>query len=210
MKRMLTILIGVCIAVNVQAQTWDEWFKQNETQIKYLLEQVAALRMYGNAVKKGYDVVNGGLKNIGRIKEGDLILHQHHLASLLLVKPGVKNSESTGRTISLQAAIMSVYRECKGRIWKDKEFSEEEKVYFTGVLDNVARECKAAGEEALLLISDSHFQMRDDERLKRLQTLSGNLGELYVFAKQFRNNISIAALNRLKEQKGIKKLKSLY
>jgi hypothetical protein len=207
---MLIILIGICIAVNAQAQTWDEWFKQKETQIKYLVEQIAAFRMYGSAVKKGYEVVNGGLQYIGRIKEGDLMLHQDHFISLLLVKPGVKNSEVAGRIISLQAAIMGVYSECKGRIRRDKEFSREEKAYFIGVLDNVAKECKAVGDEVHLLISDSHFQMYDDERVKRLQTLSGNMEELYAFAKQFRNNISIAALNRLKEQKDIKKLKSLY
>jgi hypothetical protein len=210
MKRMLAVLMGICIVVNLQAQTWEEWFKQKETQIRYLVEQVAALRMYGSTVQKGYEVVNGGLKDISLLKKDDLILHQGQFASLLLVKPGVRNSGVVHRFISLHTSIMSIYRECKGRVRRDNEFSKEENAYFTGVLENIVRECKAAGEEALLLISDGQFQMCDGERLKRLQTLSGTMKELYVFLRQFRNNISIAALNRLNELKGIKKLKSLY
>jgi hypothetical protein len=100
MKRMLSVLMGVFIALNVQAQTWDEWFKQKQTGIKYLAEQVAALRMYGSTVKKGYDLVNGGLKDIGRLKKGDLQLHQEHLTTLFIAKPGLQNSEVIRRIIA--------------------------------------------------------------------------------------------------------------
>jgi hypothetical protein len=126
MKRMLSVLMGVFIALNVQAQTLDEWFKQKETAIKYLAEQVAALRLYGSTVKKGYDLVNGRLKDIGRLKESDFQLHQEHLASLFIAKPGVQNSEVIRRIIALQAAMVGVYRECKGKVSRAETFSKEE------------------------------------------------------------------------------------
>jgi hypothetical protein len=34
------------------AQTWSEWFSQKKTQKKYLLEQVAALKIYAGYLKK--------------------------------------------------------------------------------------------------------------------------------------------------------------
>ncbi len=43
MKKMLTILF-VCTAYLGHAQTWDEWFRQKKTKIKYLGQQIAALQ----------------------------------------------------------------------------------------------------------------------------------------------------------------------
>ena len=43
-----------------KAQTFAEWFQQKKTQIKYLTEQIAALEQYGNYVKQGYRIAQGG------------------------------------------------------------------------------------------------------------------------------------------------------
>jgi 3-phenylpropionate/cinnamic acid dioxygenase small subunit len=48
----------------INAQTFDEWFKQKETQIKYLVEQIGALKAYGEVVKRGYDIAHNGLTNV--------------------------------------------------------------------------------------------------------------------------------------------------
>lgn len=209
MKRIVAVLAVLCLALNAGAQTWDEWFHQKRTQIKYLLEQVSALKVYGNAMKKGYDIVDSGLKSIGRLKESDLRLHQDHFASLLTVEQHVKGSEFSRRIVFLTAAIQKLNTECKRKLLKDTEFSSSEKDYFSKVLHNISEESKAIGDEAVLLISDGSYQMTDAERLKRLQALSVNIEDLHVFARHFSNSISIAALTRTKEKKEVKKLKAL-
>lgn len=210
MKKIGAVLAMLCLALNVSAQTWDEWFRQKKTQIRYLVEHVSALKAYGATVKKGYDLVGAGLKNIGQLKESDLTIHQNRFHSLLQVQEGVKGSKLVQRIATLQTTIQKVINECKRKCFKDNEFSSAERDYFFKVLGNISAESKAAGEEAIFLTSDGHFQMTDDERLKRFQSLYGNIEDLYVFVRHFAHSISTAALHRIKEQKEAKKIESLY
>lgn len=47
-------LISLFLApFSVQCQTWDEVFKQKETQKKYLIQQIEAIKMYASYLKKG-------------------------------------------------------------------------------------------------------------------------------------------------------------
>ena len=210
MKRIVAVLAMLCLVLNVNAQTWDEWFRQRKTQIKYLVEQISALRVYGATVKRGYELVDTGLKNIGQLKKSDLNIHRSRFASLLQVREGVKGSELIQRMATLQAAIQKVVNGCKKQRLRAGEFSSAESDYFFKVLGYIATESKAVGDEAVLLTSDGNCQMTDDERLKRLQSLYQNMEELYVFVRHFANNISMAALNRLKERKEAGKIRSLY
>ncbi|WP_121356768.1 hypothetical protein [Flavisolibacter nicotianae] len=210
MKKVMAAMAVLCIALGASAQTWDEWFRQKKTQIKYLVEQLSALRIYGSAVKKGYDLANSGLQTIGHLKESDLALHQEHFTSLLQVKEGVKDSKVLQRMNSLQTAIQRINTECRKRLLNDGEFTTDEKGYFAKVLNNVMKESTAIGQEAVLLTSDGNYQMADDERLKRLQALLISTEDLYVFLRQFRNNLATMALNRMREQIDAQRLRSLY
>jgi hypothetical protein len=210
MKKVMAVMAVLCIALGASAQTWDEWFRQKKTQIRYLVEQVSALRMYGSAVKKGYEVANSGLQNIGQLKESDLALHQEHFASLLQVSKGVKDSKVLQRMISLQTAIQRLNTGCRKQLSKEGEFTTDEKGYFTKVFDNVMKESTAMGQEAVLLTAHGNYQMMDDERLKRLQALLINTEQLYVFLRQFTNCLATMALSRMREQTDAKRLRSLY
>ena len=71
MKRMITVWLLASTAGSLKAQTPDEWFKQKETQIKYLLEQIVALKSYGDMVNKGYNIAQNGLATIFNCKNKD-------------------------------------------------------------------------------------------------------------------------------------------
>lgn len=207
---MFTILLVHCLAYGVSAQTWSEWFRQRKTQIKYLHEQISALQAYESAVKDGYDLADKGIKAIAHFKKSDLQLHEDHFSSLLVVKESVKDSKTARRIVVLCAAIQQIHRECQKKIANRDEFLPSENAYFSTVLDDALWESKALAEQALLLLSDGQYQMSDDERLKRLQTLSEKIEDLYAFVRHFSNTVSFAALNRLNEQKETKKLKRLF
>ncbi len=64
MKTILLVIATVLLFQSANAQTWDEWFKQKKTQKKYLVQQIAALRVYLDYLKKGYTVVHNGLNTI--------------------------------------------------------------------------------------------------------------------------------------------------
>lgn len=210
MKKVVFVLALLFVAFCGRAQTWGEWFQQKKTAIKYLVEQISALKVYGSAVKKGYDLLDSGLKSIGGWKKADLLLHQEHFASQSLVNPGVKGSPIVTRMHMLQMAIQQVYRECKTKYSIGEEFTSSEKDYFSTVLKNMLDQCKMAGEETMILTADGQCQMRDDERLKRLQKIHDDMVALYAFARHFRNELATTAVNRLMDRNKVKILKSLY
>ena len=82
MKRIMLWLAVIQISSIAHTQTWDEWFRQKETQKKYLLEQIAALNVYLGYVKEGYSIARDGLRIINDIKQGDFKLHDDKFQSL--------------------------------------------------------------------------------------------------------------------------------
>jgi hypothetical protein len=60
MRKIISMLFIIAISTNANAQTWREWTKQKETQIKYLVEQIAAFQTYLGYVKQGYDIAHKG------------------------------------------------------------------------------------------------------------------------------------------------------
>lgn len=44
-----------------EAQTFDEWFRQKKTQKKYLVQQIAALKVYLGYLKEGYEIAQKGM-----------------------------------------------------------------------------------------------------------------------------------------------------
>jgi hypothetical protein len=97
---VMMLTIGV-----VNAQTFDEWFKQKETQIKYLAEQISALQSYGEVINKGYAIAHDGLTNIFNSKGEDYKQHHDYFLSLLKVKTPIKNYSKALTIYKLETEI---------------------------------------------------------------------------------------------------------
>src|SRR4051812_23729293 len=109
--KKLVLLIFVFISVKVcNAQTFDEWFKQNKTQRKYLIQQIAAFKVYIGYVQKGYSIAKKGLTTIGSIKNGDLNLHNEFFSSLKNVNPGIMKYSKVADIIAYQIKIIHTYK----------------------------------------------------------------------------------------------------
>jgi hypothetical protein len=210
MKKGSIVILLLCVATVSNAQTWDEWFRQTQTQVRYLVEQISALKVYAGTVERGYNLVNDGLQQIGQLKESEWRLHEEHFSSLLTVKNGIKESQSFRQIHSLKAATERVSNVCKKRLENDGVFSDAEKAYFVRVLDRTLLQSKIIEAEAVLLTSDHQYQLQDGERLQRLLVLSADMDEVYEFSQHFRADLSITAFNRLKEQMGVRTLKPLF
>ena len=82
MKELL-IMAGCLFFCRVlQAQTFSEWFRQNNTQLQYLQEQIAALQAYQATQQKGYTVTGDGLTVIDSTLFFDFDQHATHFAYL--------------------------------------------------------------------------------------------------------------------------------
>lgn len=76
MKILFVMMVLLFVYQVVKAQTWSEWFHQNQTQLKYLEEQIAALQLFNNTQQAGYSVSETGLTEIDSTEEDDF--DEHH------------------------------------------------------------------------------------------------------------------------------------
>jgi len=75
MKILFVMMVLLFVYQFVKAQTWSEWFNQNQTQLKYLQEQIAALQLLNNTQQTGYIVSEEGLIVIDSTEEDDFAEH---------------------------------------------------------------------------------------------------------------------------------------
>lgn len=197
------------IAVNLlHAQTIDEWLKQEETQIKYLMEQNGALKAYSEVINKGYDIAQNGLTNIFTSKDGDYNQHSNYFLLLRKVKPAIKN----------YSKLLSIYK-MKGAIDMQQHFAkslatdwlnDKEKNYIKSVYFNLAEECDDLLTELSMFTSDDELQLKDDERIERIDKIYLEMQDRYEFSMSFNKQVKLLVINRLKEKKETEKLSSRY
>ena len=122
-------------------QNLSEWANQKQTRKKYLLEQIAALKVYLDYGRKGYSIVSGGLRTISDIKKGDFKLHNSFFNSLRDVNPQVQKWERVSDIISLQIQIVKQSKIARGYVRQSGELTEDELTYCIKVLDALVNEC---------------------------------------------------------------------
>ena len=209
-KISVLVIVFSFIAVSLHAQTWEEWFKQKKTQIKYLTQQVAALQVYEGYVSKGYQIAKGGLHTIGDIKNGEFTLHETFFSSLAHINPSLQHYSRIADIIALQLNINKQYRRCYESVNQSSEMSNNELTYihsvFAALLDNSANDIS----NLITLLTDGQFKLEDNERLQRIDAIYENMLHKYGFAQTFSRQVNILTLNRQKEGVETSSLQSLY
>lgn len=144
MKKISVFLILFSLSATLYAQTWNEWFQQKKTQIKYLTQQMAALQVYKGYLSKGYQIAKGGLHTIGDIKNGEFNLHQAFFSSLSHLNPSVQRYSRIGDIIALQLNINKQYKRFYENWSSSKQLTGHKIEYihsvFTSLFDNCAND----------------------------------------------------------------------
>lgn len=190
-------------------QTFEEWAQQKKTQKKYLLQQIAALQVYIGYVKKGYNVMNKGLTTIRNIKNGDLNLHRDFFGSLKQVNPKIKKYAKVADIIAYQLRIMKETNKTLQGIRETGQFTTGELDYCKTVFDNLLEECLKSIDELFLVITSGEFEMKDDERIKRINALYADMQNKYAFSSSFSEEMGLLSVQRLGEQIEINRSKIL-
>jgi hypothetical protein len=202
MKNFLTILFF--LSVNFcHAQTYDEWFRQKKTKEKYLLEQIAALQTYIGYAKKGYSIVTGGLNTIKDIKHGDFNLHNTFFNSLSTVNPAIKKYSKVASIIAMQISIAkqitNTIKSCK----KSNMLLNSELKYLGAVFNNLLDECAKNLDELFALITNNETQIKDDERIQRIDKLYEDMKDKQMFTTSFSHSAKGLSIQRLNDQNDI-------
>ena len=197
--------INACM---VHAQTFDEWFKQKETQIKYLVEQIGALKAYGEVMNKGYDIAHNGLTNVFNSKEGDYRQHSNYFLSLWKVTIGVKSYSKVLSILSMKANIEKqclLIESSATKYLNDKEIN-----YVHSVYANLISGCNDLADELEMVVNDDQLQLKDDERIQRIDKIYLQMQDRHQFSQSFANEIKMLVVGRLKEGNDVNKFYSLY
>lgn len=196
------MLLGI-FARGVKAQTFAEWFQQKKTQKKYLLQQIAGLQVYIGYLQKGYSIAQKGLTVISDFKKGEFNLHSDYFNSLKNVNPKIKNYARVADIISIQAKIVQTYHQTYRKAKKSNAFNTVEINYLYHVFGRLLDDCNSNINELITLTTSGKLEMKDDERLERIDALYNDMQDKYTFIKSFSNETIELAVARVKEKNDV-------
>jgi hypothetical protein len=204
--RVIIVIISVFISMSAKSQTWNEVFRQKKTQEKYLLQQLAALKIYTGYLKKGYDIASKGINGIKSFSKGEFNLHEDFFNSLANVNPALANNPNIREIIKWEAAIRTDLKTIKSL----KGYTSENKTYFNSVAMKVSKECNQDLEELLMVISNGKVEMKDDERFKRVDAIYDRVGDKFRFTRSFLNDIKTLKLQQQQELNSAQSLQESF
>lgn len=200
-KIVLLLLIAGFLNGNIFAQA-----KQREV----LLKQIAAFKVYIGYAQKGYSIAQKGLTTIGNFKRGEFNLHEDYFNSLKNINPKIKSYTRLGEIISLQVKVLQNYSRTIRQIQQNDLFHGDEVAYVKRALDRMIENCEGTLEELIVIVTEGKLEMKDDERMKRIDVLYQNMMESYTFYEDFSNQTKLMSMSRGKEATDVKTSRALH
>jgi len=202
-KILLALLVCVSAAGNLKAQTFAEWFQQKKTQKKYLIRQIAALQVYIGYAQKGYKIAKEGLNTIGGFTRGEFNLHTDYFNSLKSVNPEVRRYVKVAEIIALQVKIIQNYNRTYRQLNSSDAFSGDELAYIGRVYSRLLDDCDKTLDELITITTDGKLEMKDDERIERIDKLYLDMKDKFTFSQSFSNDAKSLAASRLKDKSDV-------
>ncbi len=178
---------------------------QNNQEIKRQAEQIAYLKIYGELIKKGYEIAKAGLNLIGDIKNKDFLQHQNYFKSLGRVKNVISKSPQASRAAKLGKQIMIVYHRDWPKLSNSENLSENEKTYAYGVFQRLIQNSHWELEQLEALLTDDKLILKDGERLERIGNVLLQMEDNYEFISRFSSQalMLVEARKRSRQQAGL-------
>jgi len=198
---MKTIMLLALLALGINAHGQSK-------QVKVLLQQISALRVYGNYLQKGYGIAKKGLTAISDIKNGELNLHTAFYNALATVNPEVRNYAKVVDIIALSSKVTRE-EEAASQWLSQESFTQEESGYISRVFGRLQQDCEAQLELLASVLTDDELEMDDAERIAIIDRIHAEVTGNYTFAKSFSREASMLARAREREAKDIKNARQL-
>lgn len=201
MKKCVLLLVVVCCCLHINAQ---------QQGLKLLIQRIALLQIYLGYLKKGYELVEGGINTIKGITNAELNLHTDYFNSLKSVNPKVKKYKRVAEIIAIQVSIIAEYKKALGFAENCSAFAPSEIDYIYKVYSNLISEAAKEIDLLMMVITSEKLEMKDDERLGWIDRLYESIRDKSSFLQQFNNEMRLLAKNREKAQNEIKSLRNTY
>ena len=203
------IIISLVLSSATNAQILAEWTQQKKTQIQYLLDQIAANKVFIDYVEKGYAIAKLGLTTIQDIKSGDFDLHRDFFRSLEIVNPTIKGYVRVADIIACQVRIIKNINATIYGLKESEALSIDQLDHCKSIFEKLLEECMENVDELYLVITSGELKMSEIERIKRIDQIYTDIQANYYFCKSFSNECLVLAKQRLNEVFEIKVGKQL-
>lgn len=210
MKRLILIFYLASISLPSHAQTWNEWWKQKDTQKKYLAEQIVALKAYGAVLKEGYEVASKGLGLVHTIQNGDYAQHETYFNSFSAVNTQLKKHPDAEKTITLYSKTRQLTLQIPSRLFLKNQFKASEENIIRHVLQSIAKDCDQLLLELQTLLEKDQLNLSDSERMVQLNEIHEQMQEAYGYTIRFYQSCQNLSLSRENESRAIEKRKLLH
>lgn len=209
MKKLMLILMLFLVSKNVQAQIASEILQQKQTQIEYLVNQIAALKVYIGYLEKGYKIADEGLSWISYFKDGEFKLHKDYFASLKKIKPTISGYARVNDIKDLQMLTHETYERAMAKVRYGGLFSAPEIDYMQKVYERLLDDCSNKLGALSAVTTADKLEMKDDERIKRIDQIFSGMQSNYTFSQDFSNRAFIMAASRKTEIDNANTIKNL-
>lgn len=209
MKRMIVFGLMMIVCHPLMAQTFNEWFRQKKTQIRYLVQQIAANQVYIGYLQKGYRIARTGLTTVNDIKHGDFDLHYAFFDSLKYVNPKIRNWTKVADIALMQVQIIKAAKAAVQQSRLSKQFSSSEFTYLQNVFSHLLDDCSKDIDALLAIATSGKTAMTDDERIRRIDGIYTAMQDKLLFSKAFADQAVMLTAQRHSEEADIDVSKQL-
>ena len=206
MKKSIMLFVLLVLASTERSSAQSE----EAQQLLLNVEKLAQLKQILSDLKKGYTIVSTGYNTIKNISEGNFNLHKTFLDGLLAVSPRVRNYKKVGEIINFQISIVKEYKSAFNRFKGDGNFSIGEIGYLSDVYSSLFNKSVKNLDALTNIITASRLRMSDDERLKAIDDIYIDMQDKLVFLRHFNNSTTILAIQKARDRKDTKSLKTIY
>lgn len=207
-KRTLLVILMAGLSLAASSQTFDELFRQEKTQKAYLVQQLAAFRVFGDYLSSGYRIASGGIETIFQTKRADYRLHNDFFVSLRRVGESVKRYKKITAIVSYATKITTKAQGSIREARLAKQLTPEEISHCTKVLQMLLGECGKMIEDLTSVITPGEREMSDEQRIRRINEIYTEVQRQYSFCLAFGNSIAMLVRQRAAEQMGINRSKT--
>lgn len=202
MKKIAVLLVALCV--------FNQSMSGQAKQRKELILQIAALQVYIDYAKKGYSAVSKGLNFIGDARKGEVNLHGDYFTSLLKINPKVRNYYKTVEIISMQFKIMKLCRKTLSDLKTVDLFHGNELDYIERSFEKLLLNCSQTLDQLLVITTDAELELKDDQRLERIDLLHKTMLKDYNFCLSFCSDARLLSISKSADKKDSKNVDELY
>ena len=105
--------------------------------------------------------------------------------------------------IALQVKIIQNYNRTYRQLNSSDAFSEDELAYIGRVYSRLLDDCDKTLDELITITTDGKLEMKDDERIERIDKLYLDMQDKFTFSQSFSNDAKSLAASRLNDKSDV-------